>query len=257
MKKLLKTAAGRLWLESGTARSRMRNKAVVVLFHRVDDSLRPNPCTCTESFFRAFCRLAQRHFSVISLGELLDRIAADEDVGGRMVITFDDGYEDNLTHAAPILAEFGLPACFFLATGFIETSYVPWWDEAWGTASRWMTWDQVRQLRLLGHEIGAHTCHHVDLSEVHGKEARAEIENSKKVLEDQLGEAINLFSYPYGRKEQITEGNRDMVRQLGFRCCPSAYGGVVRPGQDPFYLLREPISPWYRAPYQFAFEFLL
>ena len=54
--------------------------------------------------------------------------AAAELPRNALAITFDDGYRDNLTHAAPILARHGLPATIFLATGFIGTAEVPWFD---------------------------------------------------------------------------------------------------------------------------------
>jgi peptidoglycan/xylan/chitin deacetylase (PgdA/CDA1 family) len=48
------------------------------------------------------------------------------------MITFDDGYRDNFTAAFPILKAAGVPAVFFIPTGFVGTSQVPWWDEiAW------------------------------------------------------------------------------------------------------------------------------
>lgn len=255
-KRVLKAVTGRFLYGTGLFRSLLRGKGVVVLFHRVDDTIPPNPISCTTTFFRHFCAMARRHFDVVGLGDLLDRIDRGDDVEGRMAITFDDGYADNLVNAAPILMDFGLPACFFISTDFIGSDRIPWWDVEWGVESRWMTWDQVRELRRLGHEIGAHTCNHVDLGKVAGAEAQREIEESKQALEDQLGEAVDLFSYPYGRIDQITEENRDLVRQAGLRCCPSAYGGPVRAGDDPYYLLRQPISPWHVHPYQFAFEFL-
>jgi hypothetical protein len=48
-----------------------------------------------------------------------------------------------------------------------------------------------------------------------------------------------------------------VVRQVGFETCLSAYGGVVRPGSDPFDLKRIAVSPWYISPYQFGFEVML
>ena len=52
--------------------------------------------------------------------------------GRRVIITFDDGYRDNYTAAFPVLQRHGLPATFFVATGFIDEPRLPWWDEiAW------------------------------------------------------------------------------------------------------------------------------
>jgi peptidoglycan/xylan/chitin deacetylase (PgdA/CDA1 family) len=45
------------------------------------------------------------------------------------IITFDDGYLDNYTHAFPLLQQHGLHAAFFLITSFVGTSHLPWWDE--------------------------------------------------------------------------------------------------------------------------------
>ncbi len=52
--------------------------------------------------------------------------------GRRVMITFDDGYRDNREIAFPLLRRHGLPATFFLATGFLDRPHVAWWDElAW------------------------------------------------------------------------------------------------------------------------------
>lgn len=78
----------------------------------------------------------------------------------------------------------------------------------------------------------------MDLGIVQGDEARREVEASRSALEERLGQPVDLFAYPYGRSEQLTEENRAMVRELGFRCAPSCYGGRVSPGDDPFRLWR-------------------
>jgi peptidoglycan/xylan/chitin deacetylase (PgdA/CDA1 family) len=46
-----------------------------------------------------------------------------------VAVTFDDGYRDNFLHACPVLRELGIPATIFLATGFIESGNLPWWDK--------------------------------------------------------------------------------------------------------------------------------
>ncbi|HEU4565864.1 MAG TPA: polysaccharide deacetylase family protein [Gemmatimonadaceae bacterium] len=256
MKRRVKSILGAIAYRTGAYRWFFRRRAVVVLFHRVDDALGGNPISCTSQEFRDYCAFFRRHFTVVGLGELLERLRRGEDVGGHLVITFDDGYKDNHDVAAPELRRQGLPACFFIATEFIGSRRVPWWDAERSIQSRWMSWDEVRALRAQGFEIGAHTLNHVDLGKVVGDEARHEIRESGARLERELGAEIPFFSYPYGRIDQITEENREEVRAAGYRCCVSAYGGTVGPGVDPFRMKREPISPWFISPYHLGFELL-
>lgn len=254
MKRKIKSVLGRLLFTSGYHRRLLRGRGLVVLFHRVDDRLAGNPISTTIRDFESFCAFFARYFEVIPFGEMVGRAEAGRDLSGALAITFDDGYRDNAITAAPILLRFGLPACFFIATDFIGTDRVPWWDQELGIRSEWMTWDDVRGLRDAGFEIGAHTRNHIDLGRVHGREAEVEIQGARDRLHDELGFRIDLFSYPYGRAEQITDANRELVRKLGFRCCSSAFGGTVRNGDSPFSMRRTPISPWYASPWQLGFE---
>ncbi len=254
MQRWLKGLFGRLAFTTGLYRLFFRRKALIVLFHRVDDSLAEDPISCTGETFRAYCDFFRRYFRVVSLGDLLARLEAGGSIGGRVVITFDDGYKDNFRIAAADLESRGLPASFFIATDFIGSDRVPEWDARKGIRSTWMDWDDVRSLSDRGFEIGAHTIHHVDLGKVEGDEADREIAGSKKRLETELGKPVLFFSYPFGGRQHFTDGNRDRVRRSGFSCCLSAYGGTVAPGTSPFHLARMPVSPWYRSPYQFGFE---
>jgi len=69
-----------------------------------------------------------RQYRVMTVEEAVERISADTLPRNTIAITFDDGYKDNLTHAAPILARHGLPATIFLAAGFISAGEFPWYD---------------------------------------------------------------------------------------------------------------------------------
>jgi peptidoglycan/xylan/chitin deacetylase (PgdA/CDA1 family) len=120
-----------------------------------------------------------------------------------------------------------------------------------------MTWEQVRALHRCGFDIGAHTRTHVDLGHAAEKEARAEILGARRELEAQLGARVESFAYPYGGRQHLTDSSRMLVKEAGFRCCCSGYGGVNRPRTDPFHLRRVPISPWYTSPEQFALQVAL
>jgi peptidoglycan/xylan/chitin deacetylase (PgdA/CDA1 family) len=255
-KKWLKTAFGWVIYKSGLHRLWLRDRAFIVLFHRVDDELRDNAISCSSQAFEAYCRFLGRYFDVVPLAELLGRLKESKPIGGAVAITFDDGYKDNREVAAPILERHGLSACFFIATDFIDTDRVGWWDAEVGVRSRWMSWDDVRALDQRDFEIAAHTKSHADLGEVWGETARAEIAGSALRIEAELGRPVTLFSFPYGRRDNLTEANRNLVRESGLQCCCAAYGGDVRPDSDPFDLRRFPVSPWYVSPYHLGFELL-
>lgn len=78
--------------------------------------------------FRAQLEMLRRRRRVVALAELLEALRGGADTRGMLAITFDDGYLDNFTCAAPILAEYRLPATFFIATGFIGTERWMWND---------------------------------------------------------------------------------------------------------------------------------
>jgi peptidoglycan/xylan/chitin deacetylase (PgdA/CDA1 family) len=257
MKRRLKAMLGWIVFNTGLYQRFFRNRAVVVLFHRVDDRYPGNPISCTRAQFEAFVRFFRRFFRVVPLEELLARLRNGEDIGGRMTITFDDGYRDNYRYAAPELRRLGLPACFFVATDLIASERVARWDADRGISSEWMSWDEVRELRAQGFEIGSHTMNHVDLGIASSDEARREITGSKDRLEKELGDAVPYFTYPFGSEGQITEENRKLVEEAGFSCCLSAYGGSVTAGDARFHLKRTVVSSWYLSPYQFGFETML
>ena len=253
-KKWIKHWVGWALYRSGLYRLLLRNRGTIVLFHRVDRRYPDNPITCTPEQFEAYCRFFARYFEVIPLSEMVARIEAGGDVGNTLCITFDDGFRDNHTTAAPMLKRADLPCTFFVTTGLIGTSDVPFWDEYYGIQSEWMTWEQVRELKDMGFSLGAHTVHHVDLGDTHGEAARREIDESRRTLETEVDSPVPWFSYPFGREDQITPENLDIVRDLGFRSCLSGFGGSVTADSELFPLPRLAVSPWYRSPFHFGWE---
>lgn len=254
MKSLIRTLSGRALRTTGLMRRGLRRNGVIVAFHRVNDRTADDALTKSPADYRRFCRFFKENFDVVSLEAFLGRLAAGRSVEGQLVITHDDGYLDNRLEAAPILADLGVPATFFITTDFIESEVVPRWDAEAGTAHPWMSWDQVREMRRMGFEIGSHTRTHADLGRIPPEETVRELRESRERLERELGERPDLFAYPFGGLANITEANRQVVRNSGFRSCLSCCGGVVPDGADPFDLARVPISPWYRNPDQLVFD---
>jgi peptidoglycan/xylan/chitin deacetylase (PgdA/CDA1 family) len=100
----------------------------ILSYHRVNDDADPFFDSLPTEVFAQQMEHVGRHYRVFTVDELADRMQRGEVPANALAITFDDGYHDNLTHAAPILARYGLPATVFLASGFIGSAEAPWYD---------------------------------------------------------------------------------------------------------------------------------
>jgi peptidoglycan/xylan/chitin deacetylase (PgdA/CDA1 family) len=244
-------ASGLEWLRDRAA----RRPAAVLCFHRVTDSIPEDGITISTSRFRWIVVELKHQYRVISMSQLISELEAQTNFERRtVVITFDDGYLDNHDSAAPLLSEMGLSATFFVAAGLIGTkTELPSDDHVKGRVA-WMEWNHIKELQTRGFEIGSHTLSHCDLSKISGEEARREIFDSRSLLEDKLGSTVVMFAYPGGGKAHITEGNKSLVMEAGYRCCCSAHGGFVYPGSSCYDIHRLPINRWYQEPVELHFE---
>lgn len=258
MRRVVKELFGRTIFACHLDAVLLRNAAVVVAFHRVQETVEPDDgLTVSLRMFERHCRFFRDHFNVVPLRDIVEKLERGQRLNRELAITFDDGYRDNFEHAAPVLEKLSLPATFFVVTQWMGTDVVPWWDGERGVRHPWMTWDQVRALHRKGFHVGAHTRTHADLGRISGAEAQREIVGARRELERRIGSSADLFAYPYGRPDQLSEANRAMVKAAGFRCCCSCVGGINAAGSDPFHLRRVPISQWHQSPHQFGFEIAL
>lgn len=100
----------------------------ILTFHRIDDEDDPFlPALPTALFEARMAHIAQ-HYLVLPVEELVDRMRRDRVPRNALAITFDDGYRNNLTHAAPILARYGLRATIFLTTSCIGSREALWFE---------------------------------------------------------------------------------------------------------------------------------
>jgi peptidoglycan/xylan/chitin deacetylase (PgdA/CDA1 family) len=224
-----------------------RSRAIVLSYHRVGGSDR---LTKPRDAFRADLNYLRRRYECITLAELCDRFRRSVPITRRcVVITFDDGYRDNYTEAMPELIDAGVPATFFVATGFIGTARVFPHDAkavaegaSQGPASRFekLTWDDLRAMQarepLL--EIGSHTIDHVDLGSADEFTVTREIMESLATLNRELGARPRPFSFPWGKPKNITRVAIDAVVAAGYYAAASAYGGVNTRGGDCFRVRR-------------------
>lgn len=253
----IKTLLGRAADVTGIGDRNFANVMTIIAFHRVNDELPNDGLTCSSAEFESFCRFFKDHFRPVSLSQQVAEARAGRSMAGTLSITFDDGYLDNHDIAAPILRRLGLPATFFVVTGFVGSSIIAPWDRGLPTPQRWMNWDHVRSLVSQGFEIGCHTDTHLDLGQVSPAEVRNDLRAALAKIGNELGTVAQLFAYPFGGPQHISESSRQVVRELGFDCCVSCQGGANPPIPDPYYLNRIGIGKWFANPYQFAFHCLM
>jgi peptidoglycan/xylan/chitin deacetylase (PgdA/CDA1 family) len=100
----------------------------ILLYHRINDDRDPFLPSMPVDQFRRQMEYVARNFKIVTLDDIAEgRITNSH--RHHVAITFDDGYRDNFTSALPILKELGLPATIFLATGYIGTGTIPWYDQ--------------------------------------------------------------------------------------------------------------------------------
>jgi peptidoglycan/xylan/chitin deacetylase (PgdA/CDA1 family) len=101
-----------------------------ILEHYSDFTLDGDVISATPELFARQVEFCRRHFDVISFGDLLGARQGRHPLPRRpLIITFDDGYEDNFRNAYAILKQQSVPAMFFLAVDYVDTDRLFWWDE--------------------------------------------------------------------------------------------------------------------------------
>jgi peptidoglycan/xylan/chitin deacetylase (PgdA/CDA1 family) len=133
-----------------------RGAPTSLLYHGVTDEPREGLIDCegkhvTGALFRYQLELLARNRKVVALTTLVDTLRNGGDAREMVAITFDDGYLDNAEYAAPILKEYGFPATFFLASGFIGLQRWLWNDRLEAALHR--TQRQRCTPTILGEEI--------------------------------------------------------------------------------------------------------
>lgn len=148
------------------------------------------------------------------------------------VITFDDGYADNLP-ACEALHKRGMRASWFIVTGSI--GHEPAWPSDGRPPGRLLDATELREMHAAGMEIGSHTVNHVRLPDIDAAHLMKELVDSKTALEDLLGHTVESFAYPYGAWDARCAG---AVKQTGYAAaCTTRTGWALR-DNTPYQLRR-------------------
>lgn len=188
------------------------------------------------AFSRQMALLSRLGYRGLSMSALMPYLRGERT--GRVVgISFDDGYLNNLHNALPVLLRHGFSStCYAVSQQLGKTNA---WDGALGVAQTpLMNAAQLRQWLAGGQEVGAHTRHHVRLTQASAATCVDEITRCKTELEDLTGFPVRHFCYPYG---DATTEHAAMVRAAGFDSATTTQRGRCQPGEDWMQLPRVPV----------------
>jgi peptidoglycan/xylan/chitin deacetylase (PgdA/CDA1 family) len=196
----------------------------VLCYHRFAEKCSASFCMPAALLEQQMRYLKENGYRVISLSEFQDFVTYRRSIPEKsVVITLDDGYKSVYDIAYPILKKYGFTAALFIYTDFIANSKSA------------MTWDQLRQMKRDGFEVGSHTLSHCDLTrkregetdQAYLERVKEELLVSKQIIDQKLGQNTVYVAFPYGEYDQTILA---LSQEAGYRM-----GFSVKHGGNPFF----------------------
>lgn len=226
-------------------RNLLKPTAHILLYHRIARSKNDPYLLCVDpQNFHAQIKFLKENYKIIPLVKLAQDIRKGRIENSTIVITFDDGYADNLYNALPILEEFKVSATIFTTTGYIGQNHF-YWDRDNCEAGQPLTREELLELsRESLVEIGAHTLTHPKLANLPEKEQEKEILEGKIKLEQIINMEISGFAYPFGGKNSFDSETTDLVKKAGFKYACSNIHERVTSKSNIYALSRFVVRNW-------------
>jgi peptidoglycan/xylan/chitin deacetylase (PgdA/CDA1 family) len=310
----------------GRLRDALRHDLRILAYHRVLDTCDASRfvfdlelVSASVERFEYQMRLLKRRFSPMRFDQVLECLDQGRRLPRRAVlVSFDDGYDDNYRHAFPILRDLRMSAMFFVSTGHIDSGlpYLYDWlvhmvctttagqlsipelhvdvplpdgidarrelaasllvalkqrsaleQEALvtGLERRWrlpraphpdctpMSWEQLREMREAGMEIGSHGVNHRMLAKLDDALMREELAQSRRALQSNLGDPALAISYPVGGYGAFDDRVEAAVGEAGYRFGCTYLSGTSRPlaasllHMRRLHVERGVDAPWFRG----------
>ena len=194
----------------------------VLTYHQIGDEAEWW-CVSAADFEKQLIFLREDGYTAISVIELAEGLAGRRKLPKRpVVITFDDGYEDNYQAAFPILERQGMRGTFFVVTGRMGKP-------------GYMSWQQVKEMSRRRMELGSHTVNHFKLKEISLKELERELVVSRLMLENNVPDSAPVFANPFGETAPAVV---ELLSRTGYQAACSSVVGINRPGENPYMIRR-------------------
>jgi len=199
----------------------------VLNYHQINNEDH-NALTLSDTEFEAQMQyLYNSGYTAISPDQLVDYVQYGKKLPTNpILITFDDGYEDNYRMAYPILQKYHFTATIFIITDFA------------GKYGRYLTWEQIKEMSDNGLTFEDHTLSHILLTKASNEEVRAQLAQSKKALEWRLGKKVEYLAYPGGEYDQRVI---QLTKEAGYRAAFTVNFGRDKVNSTLYTLNRIPI----------------
>lgn len=220
----------------------------VLMYHKVND-VPGNPVTVPAGLFdEQMAQLGELGYRVVSLDDVRAYYMNGVPLPPRPVlITFDDGYRDNLENAVPVLRRYGYPAVLFVPIGYLDGSRPLPHEERLavrGVLNRTLDWEELADLERSGIRVESHGIGHRPLADLEVDEAAREITLSKLRLEERLGRPVRAFAYVKGSEAHYRPVHLSLLRQAGYELAFTSISGANSAATDPLQLHRYNVEPY-------------
>ena len=175
-----------------------------------------------DNFDRQMKYLADNGYYPIRFDTYADYLLHDIPIPEKpIVITFDDGLENQYAYAAPVLKKYGFTATFFVYPGVTGHK-------------RFMTESEIKELSDAGHEIASHTYIHENLPKLTDPAIiHRELLTSKELLEKMTGKPVTTIAYPFYAENEAARG---WVRDAGYVAARAGWQPFENSADEIFHL---------------------
>jgi peptidoglycan/xylan/chitin deacetylase (PgdA/CDA1 family) len=210
-------------------REKRTAKVPILVYHHVSQSISEGGSSAlrrltvtAEIFGQQMQYIRDNGYHVITFSDLADYFEKGKELPTLpVIISFDDGWENQFEYALPSLQKYHYPATFFVVTDYIGRP-------------GFISWPQLQTLLTEGMTIGSHSRSHPRLTKIKDStKLWDQIFNSKTILETQLEASVEEFAYPYGLYNAKAAA---AVKQAGYRAGRGCCSGIAHTSGDVFSL---------------------
>jgi len=206
-----------------------RNFIPIIGLHAIEDEIEI-PIELSTTNFDILCRtLKDFGYQTITFADLLKYVDHGRALPDKaVIITSDDGYQDNYTDAFPILKKYGYVMTVFLVTGAIAEDDGTRMDNTVFNKRTNVTrpiliWPEIKEMDEYGCEFLSHTVNHIRLGLASDGEMLDELIKSGEEIESRLGRDVDFFSWPY---DNYSEDKWPLIKEAGYRGAVRYWGGT-------------------------------